>query len=323
MRFALKRALQAAIVIAVVASIAFILVHLAPGDPFPSVLDDPNLGAAARARLNAHFGFDRPLGTQYVDFLLSYARGDLGWSVTRSRPVAAVLRTVIPRTVLLMTVGLSLGLVGGVALGTWQAVRRGSRAERFSGFVAITTLSVPEFLLAMFVISVFALHLGWFPMSGMIDVRSHAAMGRWAATGDIVRHLALPALTLAVVVAAAVSRYHRAAMLAVLPEDFVRTARAKGLSERRVILRHVLPNAIGTVLAIGGLLIPAVFGGAVIIEKFFDWPGMGLAMFNAAIERDYQLVVAGVVLSGVFVAIGAAVADIIAAVLDPRHEFDA
>lgn len=323
MRFALKRALQAAIVIVVVASIAFILVHLAPGDPFPSVLDDPNLGAAARARLNAHYGFDRPLGTQYLHFLLSYARGDLGWSVTYSQPVGAVLRAVIPRTVLLMAVGLSLGVAGGVALGTWQAVRRGSRAERLTGLVAITTLSVPEFLLAMFVISVFALRLGWFPMSGMIDVRTHATMGAWAGAGDIARHLALPALTLAVSVAASISRYHRAAMLVVLPEDFVRTARAKGLAERRVILRHVLPNAIGTVLAIGGLLIPALFGGAVVIEKFFDWPGMGRAMFNAALERDYQLVVAGVVLSGVFVAIGAAAADILAAALDPRRELDA
>ncbi|MBI1809693.1 MAG: ABC transporter permease [Gemmatimonadetes bacterium] len=319
MRFALRRALQAAIVIAVVASLAFVLIHFAPGDPFPSALDDPHLTDALRARLRTQYGFDEPIVVQYLRFLASYARGELGWSVGHGRPVASVLATVLPRTVLLMAVGLGLGLVGGVALGTWQAMHRGSRVERLTGFAALVVLSVPEFLVALLAIRLFAQGLQWFPMSGLVDMRMHGSMDAWERAGDVARHLALPALTLAALVAAAVSRYHRAAMLAVLPEDFVRTARAKGLTERRVILRHVLPNAIGTALSIAGLLIPAVFGGATIIEKFFAWPGMGLAMFDAAVGRDYQLVVAGVVLSGVFVAIGSAFADVIAARLDPRQ----
>jgi peptide/nickel transport system permease protein len=270
--------------------------------------------------MRAQYGFDQPLGVQYLRFLANYARGDFGWSVGHAQPVAAVIRAALPRTILLMAVGLGVGLIAGITMGTWQAVRRGSRLERFSGLAAIAVLSIPEFLLAMSVIALFALQLGWFPMSGMVDVRTHGALGTLGRAGDLLRHLALPAFTLALTVAAAVSRYHRAAMVGVLPEDFVRTARAKGLTERRVILRHALPNALGAALAIAGVLLPAVFGGATVIEKFFDWPGMGLTMFDAAIERDYQLVVAGVVLSGVFVAIGTAVADIAAAALDPRQE---
>ncbi len=307
-------------VIAVVASLAFLLIHLAPGDPFPSALDDPNLTDAARGRLRALYGFDRSLAEQYLRFLMRYARGDFGWSVAHSRPVRDVLLEVLPRTVLLMTTGIMFGVGGGVALGTWQAVRRGSTGERLSSALAVIALSVPEFLLAMGAIAFFAMRLRWFPMSGLIDLREHEGLGLWRRAVDVAGHLVLPAATLALVVAASVSRYHRAAMLAVLPEDFVRTARAKGLSERRVLLGHVLPNALGSVLALGGLLLPALFGGAAVIEKFFDWPGMGRTLFDAAIGRDYQLVVAGVVLSGVFVALGAAVSDVVAARLDPRLE---
>ena len=323
MRFALRRAGQAAIVIVAVATLAFVLIHLAPGDPFPTALDDPSLTDAVRARLRAQFGFDRPLFEQYLRFLWNYLRGDFGWSVARNMPVATAIADALPRTVLLMATGLVAGTAGGVALGTWQAARRGSGAERLVGLGAVVVYAVPEFLLAMGMIALFALRLRWFPMSGIVDARSHDALGAAGRAADVLRHLALPAATLALVVAASVSRYHRAAMLAVLPEDYIRTARAKGLSERDVVLRHALPNAMGAVLALGGLLIPALFGGAAVIEKFFDWPGMGRLMFNAALGRDYHLVVAGVVLSGAIVAAGTAFADVAAAAFDPAQELDA
>jgi len=307
-RFALRRAGQAAIVIVAVATLAFVLIHLAPGDPFPTALDDPSLTDAVRARLRAQFGFDRPLFEQYLRFLWNYLRGDFGWSVARNMPVATAIADALPRTVLLMATGLVAGTAGG---------------ERLVGLGAVVVYAVPEFLLAMGMIALFALRLRWFPMSGIVDARSHDALGAAGRAADVLRHLALPAATLALVVAASVSRYHRAAMLAVLPEDFIRTARAKGLSERDVVLRHALPNAMGAVLALGGLLIPALFGGAAVIEKFFDWPGMGRLMFNAALGRDYHLVVAGVVLSGALVAAGTAIADVVAAAFDPAQELDA
>ena len=317
-RFLLARGAQAIVVIAIVATLAFTLVHLAPGDPFAANLDDPSNTAQLHAELMHRWGYDQPLPVQYLKWLGNFARGEFGWSHSRNRPVATVIAETVPRTLLLMFVALGAGLLGGVALGTWQAARRGGIAERASSALAIGLLSVPEFLVALAALAIPAAQWHLFPVSGITDVAAQSSASVFAHAFDVARHLVLPAGTLALITAAAISRYHRAAMLVVLPEDFVRTARAKGAGEFATVVRHALRNALGPLITIAGLLLPALFGGAVFVETIFNWPGVGLMMFDAVRGNDYALVLAGVLIGSVLVAAGSALADVAAAIADPR-----
>ncbi len=229
-----------------------------------------------------------------------------------------MLWRVVPNTLLLMgDRTFAIGIAGGVALGTWQASRHGTAAERVSSGVALGFVSAPEFLVALAASAVFSMKWRLFPVSGMGDPALHDS---YSAAGRMLtaRHLALPALTLGVLIAAGVSRFQRSEMLGILPEDFVRTARATGASGRRVLWRHAFPNAMSSIIALIGLLLPAVFGGTVFVEMVFSWPGMGLTMVNAVLGRDYQLVVGAVLLGSVAVAVGAATTDLLAALTDPR-----
>jgi peptide/nickel transport system permease protein len=322
-RFLLARGAQALVVVALVATLAFVLVHLAPGDPFGASLDDPSNSAALHARQVHRWGYDQPLPVQYVKWFANLLRGEFGWSHSLNRPVADVLADAVPRTLLLMGSALTMGVLAGLALGTWQAARRGSPAERASSALAIATLSVPEFLMALAALALPAARWHWFPVSGIVDPAMHDSLNAIGRATDVIRHLVLPAGTLALLTAASVSRYHRSAMLAVLPEEFVRTARAKGAGEFTAVVRHALRNALGPLITIAGLLIPSLFGGAVFVETIFSWPGVGRMMVDAVGGNDYPLVLAGVLAGGVLVALGGALADMFAALADPRLRIDA
>ena len=317
-RFLIARAAQALGVIALVATLAFVLIHVAPGDPFADSLDDPTNTAALHADQMHRWGYDQPLAVQYAKWLGNLARGNFGWSHSRNRPVWEVLRATVPRTLLLMGSALIIGICAGVALGTWQAARRGTLAERVSGALTMTLLSVPEFLVALAALALPASRWHWFPVSGIADPAGWDSMNAIARAGDVLWHLTLPAGTLALLAAAAISRYHRTAMLAVLPEEFVRTARAKGAGEFIVVMRHALRNSLGPLITIIGVLVPALFGGAVFVETIFSWPGVGRMMFDAVHGNDYPLVLAGVIVGTVFVVAGSALADLLLALADPR-----
>ena len=316
LRLIVSRGAQAALVVFFVVTLAFALIHLAPGDPFSAA--DPLLSSETVAQQRTLWGYDQPLLVQYGRWAANLLRGEFGWSIMRSRPVGNVLVETIPNTLILMGAALVVGLSGGVALGTWQAARRGTVAERVSGALAMILLSVPEFLVALGALTVLALALHWFPVGRMIEPAMHETYGFVGRVGDVLRHLALPAGVLAVLLASAISRYHRSAMLAVLPEDFIRTARAKGAGESRVLTSHALRNALGPVIAIAGLLLPALLGGTVFVEKIFNWPGMGLTMVEAVGRRDYPLILAGVLAGSVMVALGGAAADVLAWLTNPR-----
>jgi peptide/nickel transport system permease protein len=320
-RFLLARSAQALVVVALVATLAFALVHLAPGDPFATNVDDPSSSAAVHAAQMHRWGYDQPLPAQYVKWLGNLLRGNFGWSHSRNRWVSDVLAETVPRTILLMVVALAAGVFGGVALGTWQAMRQGTLAERVSGTITLATSSVPEFLIAIAALAIPAARWHWFPVSGFVDPAMHDSMSMLGRAGDVARHLVLPAATLALLTAASVSRYHRAAMLAVLPDEFIRTARAKGASVF-VVVRHALRNALGPLITIVGLLVPALFGGAVFVETIFTWPGMGRMMVEGVGGSDYSLVLAGVIIGSVLVALGSALADILAAAANPRLGLD-
>jgi peptide/nickel transport system permease protein len=322
-RFLVARGAQALVVIALVATLAFTLVHLAPGDPFAASLDDPTSTAELHAQQMHRWGYDQPLPVQYLKWLGNLARGEFGWSHSRNRRVADVLLETVPRTLLLMSAALVAGVLAGLALGTWQAARRGTPAERVSGTLATAVVSVPEFLVALAALALPAARWHWFPVSGISDPALHDSMSAIGRAWDVTRHLVLPAGTLALLTAAGVSRYHRSAMLAVLPEEFVRTARAKGAGEYTAVVRHALRNALGPLITIVGLLLPALFGGAVFVETVFSWPGVGRMMVEAVGGNDYPLVLAGVLVGSMLVVLGSALADVLSALADPRLRIEA
>jgi peptide/nickel transport system permease protein len=309
------RLLQMVVVVWLVVTISFILIHAAPGDPF--ALDDPRVSAAIREQWRNDFGLDRPLAEQYVVYLRNVARGDLGWSFSQHVPVRDAIARALPRTLLLMGVAIAGSLLLGIALGVHQVVRRGRIDERVARGTALLFYSVPDFWLALVALLALSYWFPIFPAGGMIDPVLHEHFTPWGRFVDRARHLALPAITLTLLTAAAVARYQRAALLEVYELDFVRTARAKGLPESGVV-RHAIRNALLPVITIVGLMLPAMVGGAVFIEKVFSWPGMGLLTINAVATRDYPLVTAAVAVGGVMVTIGSFVADTLYAVADPR-----
>lgn len=317
--FTLRRAAQALAVVAVAVTVTFALIRLAPGDPVMGTLDDPRVPETVRAHWRHVYGVDQPLLTQYVRFVRGAVHGDLGYSIAHQEPVRAVLARAIPNTLLLMGTALALSFVLGMALGVLQAVRHGSATDRAVSGVTLALYSLPDFWLAQLAILVFATWIPLLPAGGTIDPILHPYLGPVAALLDRARHLVLPALTLTALSAAAVARYQRAALLDIAPDDYLRTARAKGLPERVVILRHALRNAAGPVITLFGLALPAFLGGQVFIEKVFAWPGLGAAAVDAVATRDYAVVVAVAIVGSVLVAIGSFVADILGALVDPRR----
>jgi peptide/nickel transport system permease protein len=317
-RLLVSRLLQAVVVVLVVATLTFALIRIAPGDPFAAALDNPNVTATVRAEWRSAYGLDRPIPEQYVRYLGAVARGDFGWSFSMQRPVREAIAAAFPKTLLLMGTALILSFAAGIALALIQASRAGSATDRAVTSASLFVYSLPDFWLALMLLVVFALGLGVFPAGGATDPLLHDQLGVWGRTVDTVRHLVLPASALTLIGAAMVARYQRGALLDVLPQDFIRTARAKGAPERTVLRRHALRNALLPTLTLLGLSIPALFGGSVFVEKIFAWPGMGLLAVNAVGTRDYALVTAVVVIAGVAVVAGNLLADVLYAIADPR-----
>lgn len=316
--FVLRRAGQAVLTVLFVMTLSFLLIRLAPGDPFSASLENPAVSEAVRQRWRAAAGLDRPLGEQYLRYIANAARGDFGPSFSKGRSVRAELADAIPNTLLLMAVALCASFAIGIALGVYQAARRDTVADRALGAGSLFFYSMPDFWLALMLLLLLGYEARLFPIGGLVDATIHDYLGFWGRLGDRLRHLVLPALTLTLLSAAAIARYQRAAVLDVATQDFVRTARAKGLSERQIVLQHVLRNALLPVITILGLSFPALLGGAVFIEKVFAWPGMGLLAVEAIATRDYYLVTATVVIGGTLVAMGSLLADILYAAVDPR-----
>jgi peptide/nickel transport system permease protein len=315
-RYLAGRLLQSLVVVLLVTTASFFLAHLAPGGPFS--VDDPRMPDQVREHWRAQFGLDRPLAEQFVRYLFSLARGDMGYSFSRRIPVGDALAAALPRTLLLTGIAIVLSIASGVVLGIYQATRRGRPTERVLSAVSLFFYSLPEFWLALMALLLFAYWIPVLPAGGIIDATVYDYLGFWGRLWDRLRHLALPAITLTLLTTAGVARHQRAAMLEVIELDFVRTARAKGLPERAVVGRHALRNALLPVITLLGLALPALVGGAVFVETVFSWPGMGQLSAEAIAGRDYPLITATVAVGGVMVALGSLVADLLYAAADPR-----
>jgi peptide/nickel transport system permease protein len=318
LRYIARRLTQAALIVAIVATITFALIHIAPGDPFSAVLDNPNVSETVRQTLRAQYGLDRPIPEQFVRYAGALAHGELGWSFSHDLPVLEVLGSALPNTLLLMAVALIGGFALGIFVALVQVARRGSITDRVLGSITLLFFSMPDFWLAILALLALTYWLPVFPVGGAVDPVMHEYMNFGGRFFDRIRHLALPALTLTLLASATVARYQRAALLDVLPADYIRTARLKGLTEREILRRHALRNALLPIITLIGLSFPALLTGAFFIERIFAWPGMGYAIVNAISTRDYPLVVGGVIIGSILVTVGSLIADLLYAWADPR-----
>jgi peptide/nickel transport system permease protein len=314
-RFLAARIAHAAIVVAIVTTIAFFLMRLAPGDPF--AYDNPGVSPAIQARWRAEFGYDRPLPEQFVRYLGSVVRGDFGYSVMYHRPVRDIILETAPRTLSLAFVGLTLAAILGIAIGVFAAAKHRRWPDRVISALSVVVYSIPEFWLALIIQMTLGFKFGWFPISGINDpLAEYGTTGQFIA--DRLQHMVMPALALTILIAVVIARFQRAAMIDVLPSDYLRTARAKGATERAVLSRHALRNALTPTITLLGVLVPTVLGGIFFIEYVFDWHGLGWLAVNAVQGPDYDVATTTVIISGVLVAAGNLAADIVTAFADPR-----
>ncbi|HET9886564.1 MAG TPA: ABC transporter permease, partial [bacterium] len=272
------------------ATVTFFIVRLAPGDPL-AMYYNPEIDPSVMETLRTRLGLDQPIHVQYVRWLGALAQGELGVSFKHHRPVAEILAETLPNTLLLTGLALLFDLGLGVILGVIAAVRQYSWTDHATSIVALFLYSMPGFWLGLMMIILFALKLGWLPASQMESVDAEF-MSTFPRLWDRALHLVMPVFVLGIASAASVARYMRGSLLEVIRQDYVRTARAKGLSEKRVILRHALPNALIPIITLLGLYLPYLISGAIVTETIFAWPGMGRLTIDAIFSRDYPVVMA-------------------------------
>ncbi|HXY29189.1 MAG TPA: ABC transporter permease [Gemmatimonadaceae bacterium] len=317
-RFLVRRTAQGIVIIWLVATFTFVLLRSAPGDPLSAVYGDRRLPPTVAAAYRERYCLSGSMGAQYGCWLRSLAHGDLGYSIQHQRPVASVLADALPYTLLLMGLALTASFAIGISLGLTQARRHGRIADRVIGALLLLFYSMPEFWVGIAVLLAFGYWLGLFPLSGFCDPVLCASLGPLGRAGNIAWHLVLPVLTLALASAGAIGRQQRAAALEVANQDFVRTARAKGVDESRVMRRHIFRNAIIPVITLAGLYAPALVGGAFFTERIFGWPGMGLVTVAAIHFRDYAVLSAAVIVTSLLLVIGNLAADMLVQLADPR-----
>jgi len=324
-----KRVLQAIPLLLGIATILFGVAHLAPGDPVEMYLQkrgersangrpfDPQLEQLIRHK----YGLDRPIPVQYAMWLRNLARGDLGESFQYHRPVTTLIAERLPYTLQLTVLALVLGGIIGIAVGVASAVKQNSALDKAVSLGSLVIYSIPEFWVAVMFILLFAVTLRWFPISQTqsLDYLLYSTGGRFF---DRLWHLVLPVTVLALGSAAGTARYMRSELLGVLNEEYVIAARARGLPERRVVLRHALRNALMPIVTIYGLALPFLVGGAAVVEKIFAWPGMGALAVDAVGARDYPVIMATSMIAAALVVAGNLLADVLYAVVDPRVSFD-
>ena len=325
MKFApLRRLLVAVLTVVLVLTATFAALHLAPGDPVRLYLG-PSADEAAVAAARRAEGLDRPIAAQYGRWLVRFATGNWGTSIAQQRPVSHVLGDAVVPTLTLVGASLLLTYLGGILVGAFQASRRRSVLDTALTTVTTVVYALPSYVVALALVLLFAYAAvlwgapPWlrFPAFGAAGVDA-AFLTPAARFTDALRHLVLPVTTLALVGAAGAARFVRGAVVEALRQPFVRAARAKGLSEARVLLRHALRNALVPVVTLLGLQLPALFSGVVFVETIFGWPGMGRVTVQAVLARDYPVVMASTAVFAVLVVAGNLLADGLAALADPR-----
>ena len=319
MRFIGKRLLHAVLTIFGIAIINFFLLQLAPGDAADVLAGEAGTADPEYlANLRREFGLDRPLLEQLGSFLWRIARLDLGYSFRYNEDIAHLIFDRLPATLLLMVTSVVLALGIGILFGVTAARHFNRLPDRLISLVALLLYATPPFWIGLMMILVFSVQLGWTPTGGMRDIA--ASSEGFASVLDVARHLALPALTQAFFYLAIYTRLLRAGMLEVLNLEYIRVARAKGISERRIAYVHALRNAVLPLVTVVGTNVGGFLGGAVLTETVFSWPGIGRLMFDAMFQRDLNLLLSILVLSSIFVVLANLVVDLLYAVINPTVE---
>jgi peptide/nickel transport system permease protein len=310
-----RRVVWVALVLWGVSVVTFVVIRMTPGDP-AEILLGPLATAQEVSRLHQELGLDRPVAIQYLLWIGRILHGDLGRSITLHRPVLKEVLRRFAGTLILTAGAVVLTFGPGIALGIGAARRPGGVVDRISLLVAVGGVSVPSFWLGMLLIILFSLRLDWLPGAGMYSPSGSQAVS------DLLRHLVLPAATLGALPLAVITRVARTGMIDALREQYVRTARSKGLDERTVALRHAFRNTMVGIVTVLGLEMGFLLAGAVYVETVFSWPGVGLMLVNAILTRDFPLIQGAVLLVAATYVVINLLTDLLYAYLDPRIRFE-
>ena len=313
LKYILKKILLAIPVLLGITIIDFLLMNLA-GSPI-DMMTGPKVTESMKALRAAAWGLDQPIWKQYLGWLAEILQGNLGYSYKTYQPVAEMIGSHIGPTLLLMGSSLALGLLIAIPAGIYSAVHRYQKRDYAMVTTSFVFSSVPSFFMALLLIYLFTVRLGWLPSSGM------TTPGLDGSVTDILRHMVMPVIVLAAGVAGSNIRYIRSAVLEILEMDYLRTARAKGIGRFRVINKHALRNALLPIVTVIGMQIPTLFGGAVIVEQVFSWPGLGLITMSAILGRDYPVIMGVCLLSAVVVLLANLLTDIVYALVDPTIKY--
>jgi peptide/nickel transport system permease protein len=306
--YSVKRIGLALIILLLAMTMLFSMIYVVPGDP-ASIALGPRATPEMKAQLIARMGLDQPLPVQLLNFIGGVVRGDLGVDVWSNRSVASILLDALPHTLALTAVGLGWSVALGIALGCFSATHRGSWLDRAIGVLSVSAIAVPSFVVALYSLLVFAVALRWLPAIGA---------GEPGDLGDQLRHLVLPAFAIGLGWVGYIARLVRASMLEVMGENYIRTARAFGLPERRIVYRYALTVAILPTVALLGVGIGNLLSGAVFAEIVFARPGIGKLIFDSVLNRNYPVVMGAVLVTTTLYVLATLIADLLAALLDPR-----
>lgn len=310
----LKRVLQTIPVLFVVLTLTFVLTRMIPGDPAAQMLG-PQASPDAIATMREQMGLDKPMLQQYVNYLLGVLQGDFGYSYSYSGPVMPVILSRLPATLSITLTGLLIAVVIGIPIGVVSAIRQNTAFDYIFMALALVGVSMPIFWLGLMLVLKFSVELGWLPAIGM----GNPANG----IGDVVSHMVLPCACLATIPAATFARITRSSMLETIGSDYIKSLRARGISEGKVIWKHALKNALPPIVTVLGLQLATAFAGAILTETIFTWPGLGTLVVNAVNSRDYALIQGIVLFSAVvFVFVNLAV-DVVYMLINPKVDYAA
>jgi len=304
-------------------AILFILMELAPGNPLAAELQDPRISAADRERMLAQFGLDLPVHERFINWIQAAVTGDFGTSITHRRPVSEMISLALPATLTLSISSMLVSMLLGIPLGILSAIYKGKPIDTACSIFAFIGVSMPIFFFGVVLILIFSINMELTPIMGFGSPppfgRNETLLQIWA---DRAWHLILPVTAMGMGGAAGYMRYTRTSMLEVINSDYIRTARAKGLKERRIIFRHALRNALLPIITLMGLQLPALFSGAAITEAVFGLPGLGQLMIQAVNGRNFPIIIGMMTMIAIITLISALIAEIMYAVADPRVKYE-